>query len=53
VVWVRLTFHDGTQVEYRDVQYLRQAEGLTLGLAPKEFIFFPWAALRSEAWEVA
>jgi hypothetical protein len=52
VVWIRLTFHDGTQGEYRDVEYLRQADGVTLVVGPQELLFVPWHAIRQLQWRL-
>jgi hypothetical protein len=50
VAWVRITFHDGTDVTYDDVEYLRQAEGLTLVVEPQRFVFVPWSTVRLLTW---
>ena len=50
---VILTFPDGSQVSYADVEYLRQSDGITLVLEPRVLLFFPLTAVRSVRYRLA
>jgi hypothetical protein len=50
VATITLTFLDGTQQHFSDVEYVRQPDGCTLVLSPIELVFFPMAALREVHW---
>jgi hypothetical protein len=37
---------------YDHVEYLRQPDGVTVVLAPYQFLFVPWSAIKHLSWEL-
>ena len=50
---VTVTFVEGRTRSWHDVEWLRQADGVTLGLGGNVYCFIPWSGVRMMTYTVA